>query len=317
MNARTALLVALSVAGCSAAREIAGADRVPARERLAVGVVTTLDEELFSRDRIHDGLVDPVDAPRPVGFGIFFLQPYDPRKIPVLFVHGISASPLDFRDALPALDLERYQPWVMSYPSGMRLAVVAEVLSEQLVELHERLHSRPVVVVAHSMGGLVSRAAILRLSREGRADLVQKFISISTPYGGQPTAALGVRHARQPVPAWTDLSPGSDFLRDLESPLPPTLPFYLIFSYGSHGYDEHGDNRHFWDLARWFSVSLFAGSNDSSVTLSTQLALYAQRGATQTMGFDVDHVSILSLPDALECVAGLLDRHATQASALR
>ena len=30
--------------------------------------------------------------------GIFFLEPYDPEKVPVLMVHGILSSPLMWRD---------------------------------------------------------------------------------------------------------------------------------------------------------------------------------------------------------------------------
>ena len=54
------------------------------------------------------------------GTGIHFLQPYDPDKVPVLFVHGINGAPRDFTALIQNLDQSRYQPWVLSYPSGLR-----------------------------------------------------------------------------------------------------------------------------------------------------------------------------------------------------
>ncbi len=297
----TCVFASVLLAGCSFTREIVGADVHPPAARLSVGQVTTLDDEAFSPERVHDGMMDPVDTPKPVGFGIYLLQPYDPGKIPVLFVHGIAASPRDFRAAVESLDASRYQPWVMSYPTGLRLPVVSEVLAEQLLALRDRFHVPRVVVVAHSMGGLVARAAVLKLVREQQADFVERLVTISTPYGGEDAATLGARHAYGMVPAWSDLAPGSDFLRALETPLPRTLPFYLLFSYGTHG-----EERHFWQLVRWFGLASLSGSNDDAVTLASQLAPRAQTDATRMLGYDADHVSILSLPEALQGLAGVL-----------
>src|SRR5208282_3770140 len=99
---------------------------------------------------------------------------------------------------------------------------------------------------------------------EGRADFIEKLITISAPYGGEESATLGAQHASGVVPAWTDLAPGSDFLRSLEEPLPRSVPFYLLFSYGTHGKE-----RHFWQLFRWFTMASFSGSNDDAVTLAS------------------------------------------------
>ena len=277
-----------------------GADRLPDRSRLSIGVVTTLDDPAFSRDRIADGMRSPVDAADPVGFGLYLLQPYDPSKTPVVFVHGIGATARDFRPAIEALDRAQFQPWVMSYPTGMRLSVVAQVLAEGLTELRDRYAVSQVIVTAHSMGGLVARAAVLQLSREGQSAFIEALITLSTPYGGEGAAALGAHKVPGMVPSWIDLAPGSDFLRSLETPLPKSVPFYLLFSYGNNDGD-----RHFWNLARWFGLASLAGSNDGAVTLSSQLAPYAQENATQMFGFDVDHASIVALPEALQRLGGL------------
>ncbi|MHB8419133.1 MAG: esterase/lipase family protein [Myxococcales bacterium] len=302
MRARvTGGLVAALLAGAAGCafrarpEDVEGAAALPAPARLTLGKVTTLDDEAFSRDRVHDGLLQPVTAERPVGFGIYFLAPYSAAKTPVLFVHGMAGSPLDFRRAVEALDPARYQAWVMCYPTGMRLAVVAQVLADQLASLHRRLGFSRLLVVAHSMGGLVSRAAVLRLMRAGQAGFVEALVTMSTPYGGQTAAGFGARDAPGVVPAWTDLAPGSEFLRSLEAPLSPALPFFLLFTFGNHG-----GERHFWDLARWFSLATFSGSNDDAVTLASELAPYVQGDAVRMFGYDVDHSSILVLPEALQ-----------------
>ena len=52
-----------------------------------------------------------------------FIQPYDPKRIPVLFVHGLDSTPATFAPMYFKLlqDPEirkNYQFWVFSYPSG-------------------------------------------------------------------------------------------------------------------------------------------------------------------------------------------------------
>ena len=58
---------------------------------------------------------------------------------------------------------------------------------------------------------------------------VEKFISISTPWGGHVAAKFGIRALKYPVPAWIDMAPGSAFLKALwREPLPPASRHYLI-----------------------------------------------------------------------------------------
>ena len=61
--------------------------------------------------------------------GVFVeLQEYDARRMPVIFVHGMSGTPLDFSAAIASLDRSKYQPWVLYYPSGLRLDMVSDYL---------------------------------------------------------------------------------------------------------------------------------------------------------------------------------------------
>ncbi len=101
--------------------------------------------------------------------GIYMFEPYQPGKIPVLMVHGLLASPLTwttmFNDlrADPLLR-ERFQFWFYLYPTANTFLTTAADLRQALARLRGELdpnHEDPaldrMVMVAHSMGGLVSR----------------------------------------------------------------------------------------------------------------------------------------------------------------
>ena len=85
-------------------------------------------------------------------------------------------------------------------------------------------------VVVHSMGGLVSRAAITKAVSAQGSNFIPKFVSISTPWGGHAAAESGIRHLKKPVPSWIDVAPESDYLRALyTTPLPKGTTHDLIY----------------------------------------------------------------------------------------
>ena len=79
----------------------------------------------------------------------------------MLFVHGIQGT-RSFRLLIAHLDAATFQPWVYYYPSGGSLSLCAEHLSQTMDKLRLQYGVKRFVVVAHSMGGLVARAFILR-----------------------------------------------------------------------------------------------------------------------------------------------------------
>jgi pimeloyl-ACP methyl ester carboxylesterase len=101
--------------------------------------------------------------------GIYFTQPYQPGKIPVLFVHGFISTPATYAALYEDLQAdpelrERFQLWFYYYPTGTPYLVSAADLRERLTLLREQLdpgHSDPalddMVVIGHSMGGLVAK----------------------------------------------------------------------------------------------------------------------------------------------------------------
>ena len=95
-----------------------------------------------------------------------FMQPYDPKRIPVLFVHGLDSTPGTFAPMYFKLlqDPEirkNYQFWVFSYPSGYPYPYSASLLRRELDEVKRDYPGhRNMVIVGHSMGSLISRLMV-------------------------------------------------------------------------------------------------------------------------------------------------------------
>ena len=103
--------------------------------------------------------------------GIFFLEPYDPEKIPVLMVHGILSSPLMWKDltnriiADPVLQ-KKYQIWHYTYATGYPILTSASMLRQQLDSVNVALQQsglpphKPIVLIGHSLGGLLAKMLV-------------------------------------------------------------------------------------------------------------------------------------------------------------
>jgi len=103
---------------------------------------------------------------------LFFVEPYRPGRIPVVFIHGLLSEPSTWLD--PVNDLravpqvaERFQFWGFRYPTATSLLDSAAVLREQLqlavatvAPLGNDPALRQIVLVGHSMGGLVSKLQV-------------------------------------------------------------------------------------------------------------------------------------------------------------
>jgi pimeloyl-ACP methyl ester carboxylesterase len=261
-----------------------------------LGEVVGLDDPRFAPEVAESGMWEPVRFASESGLRLFFLEPYDPARTPVVFVHGALGSPRDFSALVAALDRSRFQPWVLYYPSGLSLDLSALYFAESLEEARQRLGLERVHVVAHSMGGLVSRAALsYQLIRE-RAPLVVELVTISTPWAGasgQRGMELGVRTAPAVAPSWRDMLPASTFLaRIIERPLPAGVRHTLLFSFGGRG------------------SNMVAGPDDGTVALATMLPWEIVQQAQYVLGFDADHMEILGDQRVVEVVGRALDGEA-------
>jgi uncharacterized alpha/beta hydrolase family protein len=240
------------------------------------GQITTLDDQIFNQENGSTGYWKPMTFLRDFGVGIYFIEPYSPDKIPILFVHGANGTPVGWKPIIAQLDRTRYQPWFYYYPSGFRLGDISRALSNILIRLHDTYQFNTLYITAHSMGGLVSRSFIMKNVFESQKSFVKLFISISTPWNGHGAAAKGAKQAPVAIPSWHDMTPDSEFIRGIyKRPLPAGVRFYLFFSFRGN-------------------CSLFMNNNDGTVELSSELDYRAQADAARIFGFDEDHDSILT-----------------------
>jgi pimeloyl-ACP methyl ester carboxylesterase len=103
--------------------------------------------------------------------GLYFLQPYDPDRIPVVFVHGLISTPFDWVKTINGLQVDpeirkRYQFWVFAYPTGNPVLYSALRLREELAKVDKLYpNHKGYVLVGHSMGGLLSQAQVTSITR--------------------------------------------------------------------------------------------------------------------------------------------------------
>jgi len=254
-----------------------------------LGKIANFDDPLFQQDNGSTGYWKPFSFIKQFGVGIYFLEPYDSERIPVLFVHGAVGTPIGWKDLAEGINERRYQSWFYFYPSGIRLDVAANILNGLIQTLHEKYRFDNLYITAHSMGGLVSRAAILKNHYQHDQRYIKLFVSLSTPWGGVRMAQVGAEKAPTAIPSWHDIAPDSEFIRGIYSQsLPPDIPFHLFFSYKG-------------------TCSKFMENNDGTVELQSQLDYRAQSEAAEVYGLYEDHDTILSSSDTVEQYRAVLN----------
>lgn len=104
--------------------------------------------------------------------GLFLLEPYHPEKTPVVMVHGLASSPFAWRELTntifgrPELR-DRFQVWHYFYPTGAPYLYAGRMFRNTLTRALRELDpfgkhpaSSDVVLIGHSMGGLLSKTAV-------------------------------------------------------------------------------------------------------------------------------------------------------------
>jgi len=145
---------------------------VPLETDLTTPLGLLLDKREFSGAKLATwGLLDPNSAS--LRRGLYMLEAFDPRKIPVVLVHGLWSSPdtwtemLNDLRSLPEIR-NRYQFWAYLYPTGQPFWYSATQMREDLQTVRDTVDAQrhwsalnEMVLVGHSMGGLVSRLQAL------------------------------------------------------------------------------------------------------------------------------------------------------------
>jgi pimeloyl-ACP methyl ester carboxylesterase len=116
------------------------------------------------------GFVEPGSAADAARLGFF--EPYQSGKIPVVLIHGLFSDPLSWADLVNDLRAtpgfaDRYQIWLFRYPTGQGFLRSAATLRRDLADAVQMLDPecrdqslRQMVLVGHSMGGLVAKLQV-------------------------------------------------------------------------------------------------------------------------------------------------------------
>jgi pimeloyl-ACP methyl ester carboxylesterase len=247
------------------------------------GTLRSLDDPIFDPQMATLGMYEPAAFLEAAPMMFYALEEDAGYKVPIVFVHGIGGSARDFESIVAGLDRTRFKPWFYHYPSGTDLHQVAAMfhrifLSGKVIPLGEM----PIVIVAHSMGGLVVREALNLQTGARGENRVQRLITIASPLVGHPGARSSAS-APVVIPSWRDLDPDSEFITGLHrKPLPAGVEYHLMFAFG----DER-------------SIKLGANS-DGVVPLASQLSPSAQKEAAAQHGFDDTHTGILRNAKAIQ-----------------
>ncbi|TGN13709.1 lipase family alpha/beta hydrolase [Leptospira ilyithenensis] len=182
------------------------------REKVS-GIAATLNAQVLDQDQ-----------------GLYMLEAYQKDKIPVVFVHGLFSSPYTWIDMINYLYgipevREKYQFWIYWYPTGNPIYYSSYRFKETLLAIQKKYNPtktnsnfKEMVIVSHSMGGLVSKLTALsinemewlqsiivnvkdleKLKKEDREllknmlhfeplEFTKKFIFIAVPHGGSKLA---------------------------------------------------------------------------------------------------------------------------------
>ena len=121
--------------------------------------------------------------------GLYLLAPYDPNRIPLVLIHGLSSEPRTWTPMLNTLLNNRtmrqnYQFWIYSYPTGMPIYASANNFRKSLTETWKKYDPKndnkkfsKMVIIGHSMGGIITR---LSIQSSGGRNLAKNMFSAIT-----------------------------------------------------------------------------------------------------------------------------------------
>ena len=118
--------------------------------------------------------------------GLYHFEPFDPGRIPVIFVHGLMSDARTWSQMLNTLLHDptlrsRYQFLGFAYSSGSPVFLSAARLRRELAALRRHLAEQKLpteafdrmVLIGHSMGGLLSRLQVCRCSGKDVAAILK------------------------------------------------------------------------------------------------------------------------------------------------
>jgi pimeloyl-ACP methyl ester carboxylesterase len=270
------------------------------------------------------------DAIWPDRTGLHVPESFDPTKRTCLLIHGFNSSSASFGPFAARCREANIQVIAFDYPSSVSILSAAQRLASDLRDLGKKYSRLRLAVVAHSRGGLVARAA-LELD-EPRPSCVTDVFFLGTPQHGtnlaeqeSPLQQLlsdavlfaagprGERVLRRNSPTIADLAPNSAVVRRLErQALPAGVRYHSLI--GQKGFvpkeqlpnlvrewarqverlrlnpRDAGEAKGLLDRLS----ELHEGRGDGIVSIESGRL----RGATTERVVSLDHIELLSQPDA-------------------
>jgi pimeloyl-ACP methyl ester carboxylesterase len=209
-----------------------------------------------------------------------------PGRGSVVLVHGLDDPGKVWRSLAPALCARGFDVWLMEYPNDQPIAESARLFYEELEGLRQHGVDR-ISIVAHSMGGLVSREVLTnpeadyaRSVKEEIVPEVSTFIMVGTPNHGSALARFrAVMEVRDQLARLTkgeaswlggildgageakiDLLPGSRFLTELnQRPHPEGVDMLIIAGRASPWSED--------DIDRWVGERRRDASDDQKARI--------------------------------------------------
>jgi pimeloyl-ACP methyl ester carboxylesterase len=215
------------------------------RERFIIEVPDRQDDAVRRqiRDRLGRLLRIPLNE-WPVGLGLHIPAEFDPSRRTVLLIHGLGSGIAKLRPMQAAFERWGVQVLTFDFPNDGPIAWSGDRLSAELGKLVQQYPKVHLVVVAHSMGGLVARYVLETPSKN--PGCVTDLFLLGTPNAGSRLAHaqpwLELIQTILPHPnhaldvlndglgeANDDLQPGSRFLSMLNAQARPTdIRYYSV-----------------------------------------------------------------------------------------
>lgn len=178
----------------------------------------------------------------------------------IVYIHGLQSTPKSF--SYIKLRLPQHDHLDISYDAGQPMLAYVERLVAQIEAL-----DRDVILVGHSLGGVVAVAVAARCAR------VQKIATLSSPLGGSEAATL-LRWVCF-SPSIDNIHPGSPLMKDVRRANLKQPMLSIVSTAGDSPFIQ--------------------GNNDGVVTISSQKSLTGPK----YVSIPVNHFEVLLCDETL------------------
>jgi pimeloyl-ACP methyl ester carboxylesterase len=295
-------------------------------DKLVIGVPNREDDRV--RRRLRKRLEKLLHLPLtewPEEKGLHLPEDFDSGRRTMLLVHGLEADADDLKPFAKACRDTEIQALLFDYPNDGPIAWSGDRLRSELEDLCKQYGKLNLVIVAHSMGGLVARYALEVADDSPKC--VSDLFMLGTPnHGSRLAGAQEWIELIRALPAGTlfsgenlrdglgeaarDLRPGSEFFKELGSGRrPPGVRYYVAIGRHSFLTEEQraAIERELTDFFRRRKVpeefrqvvlealasdELRDGRGDGAVAVASARL----KGSDGERIFDLNHIKLLALP---------------------